>query len=118
MTLAQWLRPVLPDLNFIDNGVGNFGNQSRRNVGVVHFFKGVDNVAGGHATVVKNQNFVIHAGKPALDFLYQGRFKCGIVVVGRSQFDGPGFCTNGFGGIVVASIMGFFRSQMMLQFGV
>jgi hypothetical protein len=78
-------RSGLPFDHLLNDRIGHLGNQCGRDVCPVHLLEGADDLAGGHALRIQEQEFVIHGGEAALVLLHQLRLKATSAIAGTRR---------------------------------
>jgi hypothetical protein len=73
-------RSRLPRLDLLDHGIRHVGDQSRRNLNLIHLFKMTLNLARRHAPSIKRQYLVIEPMPAGLVLRHQLRFEAGLTV--------------------------------------
>lgn len=70
----------LPLCHTIHNGIRDLGDQALRDISIVQFFEGINDIPRAHPFGVEVENFVVYGGKASLSFFYQLRLKRAISI--------------------------------------
>lgn len=100
--------------NLLDDGIGYFGDQCRRDIRVVHFLEGGDDLPRGHALGVQAVDLVIHGREPGLVLAHNLRLEAAVAVSWHVDIKRAILGQQRLAGIAVAAV-GIVRRLMLLS---
>src|SRR5690606_17802773 len=95
---------ILPLYDGVEYAVGDLGNQRCRDIGIVHFLEGRNDVTGAHALRVERQDLVIHLRQAGLALANELRLEGAGTVAWRVNLDLAVLALQAFGRGAVAAV--------------
>lgn len=87
-----------------DNGIYDLGNQSWRDVRIVHLFEGRDDFPCSHTLSVQAVDFIIHRGKSGLALANDLWLETAVTITWDINIEGIVLCLQSLAGITVATV--------------